>query len=594
MRTPLIERLFPRQFANARVEVAKQVQAGIAEAERVMKADAGTGSYYWGYARSAGGKWPGSLSNPFGGIVFNMWRARQQARDAYHDSVHIRGIVNRFADTVVDTGLTCEPEPDWQTLGITDEGKQADWQESTRIAFHAWAKSQKQHRAGMFNWYQIQRLLQLSYERDNDVYLRLYYNQGKRELVNPLQFEVIDANQIRGDSVLATQIFGKFPDGIERNADGTERSYKIWVQPANKYVFKSVDVPHVGEKSGRYLMLHGFVPEYSQQGRGLSSLTSILQDSELAQDFSLAQIKKAINQSNVALFNKPSQKSPSSNPFEHLAQSPQGAVPMSFGATPQPGGIAVNITAGSTQPASYTPMPEATFSVPGSVGVFSLNSGEELVPFASTAPSQNFDSFMDAFIGAMSTAVSMPLEVMKMKFANNYSASRATLLMFWRILLMKRAHMAGDFLDPVYEMWLSGEIASGRISCPGWQDARLRAAWCSCRWGGLPMFQIDPVQEMEAAKGWVEIGAQTLDDTAREHNGSSGKSNRAKNKNQLTELTPPFWASKITTQGKLTKGTLDAAPEPKPVPLQQGSKNGNQPQRNGKGQPKSLELQGVP
>jgi capsid protein len=135
----------------------------------------------------------------------------------------------------------------------------------------------------------------------------------------------------------------------------------------------------------------------------------------------------------------------------------------------------------------------------------------------------------------------MSMEVVLKRFNNNYSASRATLILCWRVANIWRDEMAADFLDPVYEMWLSEEIASGRISAPGWSDYRLRAAWLNCEWSGSPMPSIDPSKMADADRAYVEMGAQTLDDVARNYNGSSGKANRAKNARQYMDLPAPPW-----------------------------------------------------
>ena len=130
----------------------------------------------------------------------------------------------------------------------------------------------------------------------------------------------------------------------------------------------------------------------------------------------------------------------------------------------------------------------------------------------------------------------MALEVLKMIFGDNYSASRGTLLLVYRVIDMKRDRMDTDLISPVYEAWLSGEIASGRISCPGWQDPRLRAAWTSHRLHGAPMPNIDPNSTAKADQLLVEMGAKTLDDIAMETNGSSGKANRLALQEQMEEL----------------------------------------------------------
>jgi len=134
----------------------------------------------------------------------------------------------------------------------------------------------------------------------------------------------------------------------------------------------------------------------------------------------------------------------------------------------------------------------------------------------------------------------MPLEILLMKFNANYSASRAAILLFWRVACMKRDFLDQNFIGPTYEAWLTGEIAAGRISCPGWSDPRLKAAWTAHRLNGTPMPNIDPAKSSVADMNLVAMGGKTLDDVARETNGSSGKANRAALVKQF-EVTGRFW-----------------------------------------------------
>jgi hypothetical protein len=56
------------------------------------------------------------------------------------------------------------------------------------------------------------------------------------------------------------------------------------------------------------------------------------------------------------------------------------------------------------------------------------------------------------------------------------------------------------------------------------------------------MPNIDPMRTAMADKAYVEMGAETLDRVARNLNGSSGSSNRAKLKQEYSELAQPPWA----------------------------------------------------
>ena len=123
----------------------------------------------------------------------------------------------------------------------------------------------------------------------------------------------------------------------------------------------------------------------------------------------------------------------------------------------------------------------------------------------------------------------------------------ASLILFWRVVVMWREEMAADNLNPTYEMWLSEEIAAGRIAAPGWQDPIIKAAWLNCRWIGSPMPNIDPKRTADADKAYIEMGAQTLDNVARNLNGSVGSMNRQKNTRQIGELAVPPWVKTAAT-----------------------------------------------
>ena len=128
-----------------------------------------------------------------------------------------------------------------------------------------------------------------------------------------------------------------------------------------------------------------------------------------------------------------------------------------------------------------------------------------------------------------------------MKFGQNYSASRGALILFWGVVGIFREEMATDFLNEVYEAWLSEEIAAGRVNAAGFNDPVLKKAWLNCKWIGSPMPNIDPKRTADADKTYVEMGATNLDRVARNLNGSSGKANRQKLVRQYEELPTAPW-----------------------------------------------------
>lgn len=531
--------------ASQRSEIVKEATiiatAGI---ERV-KAQVGIGSGgYSGSGYSSGGaKYSGGLGGS-GSLFLNHDLIRRQARLAYFDTPQAKSIVDRFADTVADTGLRLDPAPMAGILGLSQVEVEA-WADNVSQRFDLFARDKKQHRSGTMTFYQTHRLYHIFQQRDNDMFVRLFYSKD-RSLINRLQFEFVDPGQITGSGFTstATPLFNVV-DGIERDSQGREKAYHVWIVNTQGQL-KIVRIPAVGRRSGRINMLHGFSQEYAGQQRGYSRLAHALEDFSKLTDFSLAHIIKAINESSLLMYVKPSQDAPASNPLEDLISN-RGAGPAGSGATTA--GVSCTGDAFKTN-VNFCAAPEAEFPKPGATVIANLEGGEELKMLGASAPSDSFDGFVNAFTSHLAASMSMPLEALLMKFNANYSASRATLILFWRVAVIWREEMAADYLNPIYEMWLSEEIAAGRIAAAGFTDPVLRRAWLRANWIGVPMPNIDPKRTADADRLYAEMGVTTLERIARKENGSDAKTNRARITKEFAEIPPSPWSINPQSQSE--------------------------------------------
>jgi lambda family phage portal protein len=498
-----------------------------------------------------GQKWAGGLSNPNPSLTIDHQRMRNQARVITQTSQQAGALVNRDVDTVIDSGLVLSSEPRYELLGITAEEAER-WGNARGIEFDLWAQDKRSCRSGMYNFYQAQRLIYRYRKRDNECFVRMYYNFSDPTLLSPLQFEIIDPDQIRGNGYTQTNGLFLQNDGITRDSQGRELTYKIWTKDDTGMMVVSSEIPRTGPKSGRVFMTHGFDPEYCGQTRGFSSLGISVQELENLLDFSSAQIKKAINQSNIYMYGK--QSDPNKyvdNPLKDIAQR-AGPRPSSvFGSDPTDAPVDAVVTP------FYQAVKEAPVGVPGSIGVFNMPGGQDLVPFTNTAPSDSYDKFVDSYFAYIAACQGESIETVLMRFSSNYSASRATLILVWRIAVQHRYQIATDHFDPIYEQIVSLGIASGRVSAPGFSDPYLRAAWLCHTWSGSSMPNIDPGKMITADKTAAELGAITLDKVAENYSGSNGASNRAKLRREYSELPPAPWG---TNSGAVqqTDGSDDA------------------------------------
>ncbi len=527
----IFERFFKKKINKLKKEIANQVINNIKKNQPKNY----TSSSNYNRTGSGGSKWPYGLSSSGYGIRIDHKKLLLNARKAVWDSVQAKAMVDRFAETVVDIGLKLEALPDYTILGITPEDAEK-WGTNVNSRFHLYAKSKKSHRAGLYNFYQAQLMYGKFQQRDNDIFTRLFYS-GKKTLLNPLQFEFIDPLQIRGYSYTSTSYQFNYDDGIVRNSDNSERAYKIWIQKSGTYEYEEKTIPAIGPKSGKTMMLHGFQPEFAQQGRGYSRIGHALQEFQNITDFSLSTIKKAINQSSFVFAIENQQQDPSDGGIENLLTR-RGAGPVKEQPVIEND---INKVIDDGERFTYQEVPEMTIKDPGSVGMVGLQQGDSFKTVETRGTGDTYESFLNTFVSYVTASNGMPLEVLLMKFNANYSASRASLVLFWRIAQRWREEMSSDWLNPIYKSWLGEEISSGRIKAPGWSDPVLRAAWLNNSWIGAPMPNIDPLKEAKAAKENLDMSATTQNRVARNLNGTSAKDNIAINNRMFPETPKAPW-----------------------------------------------------
>ena len=539
-RSEILARDFVTAIKNRKAEIKDKVIAAALHQADIISRSAQPRAYHLGSipssgsydTRSGGAQWPHGVANRGRSRALNHHRMLLNGRDAFHESVQAHAMVYRKADNVAGIGLRVEPLPVASVIGITDEFADT-WGRDVAHRYDLYMRDKKQNRSETMTGYQSQHFYIVGKERDNDAFVRFYYS-GDRGLQNPLQFEFIDPTQIRGATITNTGApYRKFKDGIERDERGREKAYNIIVPDADGKM-KNVTIQAKGPKSKRKFMIHGFTPEYAGQGRGYSPLGFAIQKFENITDFEAAHIKKAINLSSTIL----KVENPDLDPGD-ITQGVHGGdyagpsqTVSEYGADAVPAAEAVNVDP------SIHRMQGAEIREPGSTILIAPQKGDKIGEIGGTAPSDSFHTFLDSFVAHLSAAKGMPIEVLLMRFNQNYSASRATLILFWRIVMIDREEMAADYLFPHYEMWLSEEIAAGRIQAPGWSDPVLKAAWLNASWVGMPLPDIDPSKTAKAAALRTALGHVTGKRGAREYNGSDFDANKVTIEREYGEPPP--------------------------------------------------------
>lgn len=485
-------------------------------------------------AKKSGGKTRKGLSHYKKTTIIDHHATRQNARNTVYDSIEARTLLKRSNDYALGKGPRLDPTPETSVLNITAEEARV-WGEDIASRFNLWAQSKSSDITGRNNLYQNIRFSGLQSKRDGEVFIRLHYSKSKK-LINPLQISFLDANQIRGDEFTFAAGPITQTDGIKKDANGKETGYVVWINdPAKIGRYKFIDIPAVDKRSGRLLMVHMYETEYAGQTRGISKFGHTIQDFDDITSYAGATLTRAINGASLNLTVENDQQDPSDMGLAELDSGAAGPI------------VETDTTETYTDPitfgvegVTYSDLSEATLTEPG-VNVFGGRQGDKVKAMPDMAPPETSGTFISERFNFLSASMGDSPEVMQMKFGSSFSASKAAFGMQENTAQIDRSDIESDISNPIYEMWVSEEIAAGRVKAPGFSDPILRAAWLKNRWIGPNPIDLNPVQTANANKINAELGLTDLDSASMTLNGSSGQANRAKLTRQLDELpTDPF------------------------------------------------------
>ena len=447
--------------------------------------------------RLRGDKFTNALNYPSGWDL-DHGVLRQRSRIAYWDSVQARALIGRLTDNTINTGLKLEAAPIWEHCwrDATEEDKRT-WLRDTETRFHLFMNSKDLDAAGQRTGYQLQFFDFLNKLKDGETIKLLRYS-ADREKQNPLELQYINPDQIQDPldqpMKLAVKARGnKIVDGIEVNSANREIAIYVFDDETRK----STRIPKRGPKSGRIFYQHSAITDSVGQVRGIPVLANLVHELQKLTDYTIAELESAIINATIAAWIKPSADKDASRALQGVKER-TAATPTTTGDTPPTTG---------------------DIKKPGLL-IQTLKAGEELESYDTKRPNVNFEDFLKAIKSSLSASLGLPVEVLDMSFNANYSASRASLILFWNVVEKRRVDFAADFLNPIYEAWMREEIAASRIKAPGWESIIMRRAWLNCSWVGINKPSIDPLKEAKAATERIAQGLTTRERESKAYNGS--------------------------------------------------------------------------
>ena len=437
---------------------------------------------------------------------------RQRSRDLYcGGSTLATGAVKRLRTNAVGTGLHLKSTINEEILGITSE-EARKLEETIEREFAHWANSTNCDIERIDNFYQLQQLALLNALLSGDSFA-LMTTTKRTGSIYDLRIELVEADRVSTPD--NETINPLFCEGVEKNANGEVVAYHISkfhpLSFQDREPREWVRVKAFGEKTGRRNVIHVMNRERIGQVRGVPFLSPVIETIKQLGRYTEAEVLAAVINGLFTVFIE--------------KESASDDVP--FGeAVPE------DMQVDSEDEGSIELAPGA---------VIDLGEGEKANMVNPGRPNPNFDPFVMAIIKQIGAALEIPYELLIMAFSNNYSASRAAILEFFKVIKMYRAWFVTDFCQPIYEEWLCEAVAKGRINAPGFfNDPIIKDAYCSAEWNGPSAGQLDPKKEVEAAELRVQGGFSTRERETTELTGTDFYKNikqRKREEELLKEVT---------------------------------------------------------
>ena len=410
---------------------------------------------------------------------------RARARDLARNAPLATGAINTLVTNVVGTGISLQPSPDGELLGLSDEESQA-WSDATLREYKLWAESTDCDATRTQNIYGLQALVFRSALESGDVF-SIMPNIKRPGHAYQLALQIIEADRVCNPDFV--QDTAQIAAGIEADTYGAAIAYHFCRQHPGALTrradFKWDRITAYGNSTGRRNVLHLFDRKRPGQTRGIPILAPVIEPLKQLQRYTDAELQAAVISGMFAVFVKMDPEA-----FQDMfdqdgkaayLQSSMGWDGTVNGSALDGAGKAINLLPGES--------------------VESTNPGR---------PNALFDPFVQAIVRQIGVALELPFEVLIKHFTASYSAARAALLDAWRLFRGRRDWLATNFCQPVYEAWLEEAVAIGRVQAPGFfADPAIRRAWCAAVWVGDGPGSIDPAKEIVAAKERIALGVST-------------------------------------------------------------------------------------
>lgn len=410
----------------------------------------------------------------------NLETLRQRSRALYMNAPIARAAINRKSVNVVGPGLRLRATPDAEVLGLTPEAA-IKFARVREREFELWARSKDCEASGLENFADVQQLAYLSWQLNGDAII-LLLDEEPTDQPYSLRLQLIES-----DRVSTPPAFSRDPlyhDGVEIDEKGRVVAYHICsVHPHATYQMGRPEWTRVPVRSeaGRLNVIHLLSRERADQYRGIPLLAPVIESCKQLSRYSHTELAAAVVSAFVTILVK--------------SKTPEFTLENAF--------------ARRDVDDSYD-RPDPVEIPMGSMSMIALNPDEDASMMAPNRPNDQFGPFTHMVAKEIGAATDIPVELLLLEFTSSYTAARAALLEFWKRSRIDRSDFAANFCDPIAQIIFEEGLLQGRLDAAGyWDDYAVQAAWLACQWNGQAMGQMNPKDEIAAAKARIDAGLST-------------------------------------------------------------------------------------
>lgn len=452
----------------------------------------------------------------------NRDRGLRQARDRERNTELVRGGLDRKSNTVVGPNLYVSPNPDTTWLGMS--GKEAikwriDFSRAAASAFNEWGQdtrcicdAERHYGFGGLMWQAYRTLVgpdaetlgYIGYDRDRADGLGHKWGTFVH-LIDPDRLSTPQNRQMdenATDEDLARRGLPRIVSGRELDRLGAMEALHIAVRhPAEQTsILRHERIPRETEW-GRPMAFHWFFKRRAGMQRALTSLISVLRTIRYLDKFSDATLENAVTHAQLATFVKSTMAA--EKVAEHLAPQDEFDGKSEFD---------VKLDAYKKMNLRF-----------GGKRIPVLGPNDEIVFASMDGTAADFDPFRNAFLRELASALGISFEQLSLDFSRaSYSSTRSSILESWRQVVFEREmftrHVASLIYDAVIEEAFALGILEEPAGAPSFEEAR--GAYTRCNFVGPGMGWVDPLKEIDAAKGRMGSVVSTLRDEASQAGGN--------------------------------------------------------------------------